>query len=56
MPEVAEWRFERGGWIQVFHDERRAGSSSVTLAVDDLELTCGLRDARLAAFNKGARP
>jgi predicted enzyme related to lactoylglutathione lyase len=39
MPEVAEWRFERGGWIQVFHDERRAGSSSVTLAVDDLDET-----------------
>jgi predicted enzyme related to lactoylglutathione lyase len=37
MPEVAEWRFARGGWIQVFHDEERAGSSSVTLAVSDLD-------------------
>lgn len=39
MPEVAEWRFDRGGWLQVFHDEERAGSSSLTLAVDDLDAT-----------------
>lgn len=45
MPEVAEWKFDRGGWLQVFHDEQRAGSSSLTLAVDDL-------DATLEAFRK----
>ena|SRR5689334_9955709 len=39
MPEVAEWRAEKGGWIQVFHDEARAGSSSVTLSVGDLDRT-----------------
>lgn len=39
MPEVAEWHFERGGWVQVFEDAERAGASSVTLAVDDLDAT-----------------
>ena len=39
MPEVAEWKFDRGGWLQVFHDEKRAGASSLTLAVDDLDAT-----------------
>ncbi len=37
MPEVAEWRFPKGGWLQVFQDKARAGSSSVTLAVSDLD-------------------
>jgi len=37
MSEVAEWGFPRGGWIQVFQDEERAGKSSVTLSVSDLE-------------------
>lgn len=37
MPQVAEWRFEGGGWLQVFSDPTRAGSSSVTLAVSDLD-------------------
>lgn len=39
MPELAEWKFDRGGWLQVFHDEERAGASSITLAVDDLDAT-----------------
>lgn len=39
MPEVAEWKFDRGGWLQVFQDEERAGASSLTLAVDDLDAT-----------------
>ena len=39
MAEVAEWKFDRGGWLQVFRDEQRAGSSSFTLAVDDLDAT-----------------
>ena len=36
MPEVAEWAFPRGGWIQVFGDSHRAGKSSVTFSVSDL--------------------
>lgn len=37
MPEVAEWKFSKGGWIQVFEDPDRAGSSSVTLVEADLD-------------------
>lgn len=37
MPEVAEWKFARGGWLQVYQLPERAGSGSCTLAVSDLE-------------------
>lgn len=37
MPEVAEWQFERGGWLQLYQQADRAGGGSVTLAVDDIE-------------------
>ena len=37
MPEVAEWNFERGGWLQVYQLPERAGSGSFTLAVSDVE-------------------
>jgi catechol 2,3-dioxygenase-like lactoylglutathione lyase family enzyme len=37
MAGLAEWRFDIGGWIQVFEDKDRAGSSSVTFAEDDFE-------------------
>jgi hypothetical protein len=37
MKEVGEFHFERGGSLQVFEDTRRAGASSVTLAVSDLD-------------------
>ena len=37
MPEVAEWSFERGGWLQVYQLPERAGSGSFTLAVSDME-------------------
>jgi catechol 2,3-dioxygenase-like lactoylglutathione lyase family enzyme len=43
MPEVAEFAFARGGWLQLFADEDRAGRSSITLTVDNL-------DAQLAAL------
>lgn len=36
MPGVAEWRFPRGGWLQVYELPERAGQGSVTLAVTDL--------------------
>lgn len=38
MAEVAEWKFERGGWLQLYQLPERAGGGSVTLAVDDIEL------------------
>jgi catechol 2,3-dioxygenase-like lactoylglutathione lyase family enzyme len=37
IPVLAEWKFERGGWLQVYELKERAGAGSVTLAVDSLE-------------------
>lgn len=37
MPEVAEWQFERGGWLQVYQLPQRAGNGSFTLAVTNIE-------------------
>ena len=37
MPEVAEWKFERGGWLQVYQLPARAGSGSVTPAVTSID-------------------
>jgi len=37
MPEIAEWSFERGGWLQVYQLPERAGSGSFTLAVSNME-------------------
>ena len=36
MPVVAEWKFERGGWLQVYELPERAGAGSCTLAVSDI--------------------
>lgn len=37
MAGVAEWRFPRGGWLQVVALPERAGGGSATLAVDDVD-------------------
>jgi catechol 2,3-dioxygenase-like lactoylglutathione lyase family enzyme len=37
MAEVAEWGFDKGGWVQLFEDKFRAGRSSVTLVETDLK-------------------
>lgn len=37
MAEVAEWKFEGGGWLQVYQRPKRAGLGSVTLAVTDMD-------------------
>ena len=37
MPEVAEWKFTRGGWLQVYQLPERAGSGSFTLAVQNID-------------------
>ncbi|HVS30742.1 MAG TPA: VOC family protein [Thermoanaerobaculia bacterium] len=34
--ELAEWKLERGGWLQLYQNAERAGSGSLTLSVDDL--------------------
>jgi len=36
MPELAEWKFARGGWLQVYQLADRAGSCSCALAVTSL--------------------
>ena len=36
MPELAEWKFARGGWLQVYQLAERAGNTSCTLAVSNL--------------------
>ena len=36
-PEVAEWKFERGGRLQVYQLKERAGVGSVTLEVSSLD-------------------
>jgi predicted enzyme related to lactoylglutathione lyase len=37
MEGLAEWKLADGGWIQVFQDTKRAGSSSVTFLVSGLD-------------------
>ena len=37
MSEVADWKFPRGGWLQVYELPERAGSGSCTLAVSSIE-------------------
>ncbi|MDQ6916380.1 MAG: VOC family protein [Pseudomonadota bacterium] len=37
MAEVAEWRFPRGGCLQVYQLPERAGRGSFTVAVSDIE-------------------
>lgn len=49
MDGLAEWRSDNGGWLQLFPDRDRAGSSSFTLAVSDLdEHVGGLRTKGVA--------
>jgi predicted enzyme related to lactoylglutathione lyase len=37
MPEVAEWKFPGGGWLQIYALPERAGCCSCTLAVSNIE-------------------
>jgi hypothetical protein len=37
METLVEWRITETGWVQVFHDPDRAGSTLVNFAVDDLD-------------------
>ena len=45
MPEVQEWKFGRGGWLQVYQLPERAGTGSCTLAVSDFDAEVGKLDA-----------
>jgi predicted enzyme related to lactoylglutathione lyase len=45
MPEVAEWKFPRGGWLQVNQLPERAGHGSCTLAVSSIaEMTASVEN------------
>jgi predicted enzyme related to lactoylglutathione lyase len=37
MKELVEWKFDGGGWLQVYQAPDRAGNGSCTLSVTDLE-------------------
>lgn len=37
MAELAEWKFEGGGWLQVYQLSERAGTCSFTLAVGSID-------------------
>lgn len=52
MSEVAEWKFEGGGWLQVYQNLDRAGTGSVTLAVRDLDEQ--IADLRRSGIEPGA--
>src|SRR6187399_2384962 len=55
MPEVAEWKFERGGWLQVYQLPERAGNGSCTLAVNDLaQIIVHLRSLGIDASEQSA--
>ena len=51
MLEVAEWKFEGGGWLQVYQLPERAGKGSVTLAVSNLKQQIG--DLKKFGINAG---
>src|SRR5271163_4957182 len=61
MSTVVEWQVVAGGWVQVFADERRAGSTAVNLAVQDLDAHIddlkqrGLEPGEIVDANKGVR-
>jgi len=53
MPEVAEWKFARGGWLQVYELPERAGSGSCTLAVSGIaELVARVQKLDIAASQR----
>lgn len=50
--ELAQWNFEGGGGLQVYQNRERAGTGSVTLAVDDLDAQ--MAELRKAGIDPGA--
>ncbi len=45
MPELAEWKFAGGGWLQVYQLPERAGNGSCTLSLANLEEIVAHADA-----------
>lgn len=57
MPGLFEWSPPRGGVLQVFEDSARAGSSSVTLSVSDIDHhVAQLADVGIKATNRTSSP
>lgn len=53
MPEVLEWKFNGGGWLQVYQLPERAGAGSFTLAVTGFnEIVRGLNALGLDTGNR----
>ena len=61
MPTLTEWQVVPGGWVQVFCDPERAGSSLLNFAVDDLEAHIaelqgrGIEPGEIVDASKGVR-
>jgi glyoxylase I family protein len=61
MDTLVEWRITDTGWIQVFQDPERAGSTLLNFAVDDLDKQVaelvgrGLALGDIQSANKGVR-
>ncbi len=61
MDTLVEWRITGNGWVQVFHDPERAGSTLLNFAVDDLDAQAAALSARglvlddIQSANKGVR-
>jgi hypothetical protein len=57
MPEVAEWKFPGGGWLQVYQRAERAGGGSFTLAVTDIdEIITRVQKLRIDTSLKSSSP
>ena len=57
MAEVAEWKFPRGGWLQVYQRPERAGNGSVTLNVTDLDgVAARLQTLRIDTSQRTSSP
>jgi len=52
MSELAEWKFEEGGWLKGYQSQERAGTGSVTLAVSDLQQQIAM--LKKSGINTGA--
>jgi glyoxylase I family protein len=61
MPTLVEWQVVPGGWVQVFANDQRAGSTFVNFAVQDLDAQIdelkqrGLEPGQITDANKGVR-
>ena len=61
MDTLVEWRITENGWVQIFHDPDRAGSTLLNFAVNDLEAQIaelavrGLVLGDIQAADKGVR-